>query len=379
MGVDAGRRVVQRERHVVDGRGYAGAVGQRQALHGFLVFDAPGQRLLELRGPVGRERLDEMGAVDLAVAEHADAVADVAGAVGAHRRQHQRAAGRRHRIGADEQLDLARVLGRGLHLQADGVAALEQVGVAQAGVRAQAGGVGRVGVVQLGAAMQRQLVLHLQVDLGGSRELARPQQRRHAFVGRRVDGRELLLHLLEVGHAALGEARHELENALLRVVARADDAHARDRALDDVQAHDAGLHLLGRDVDRDGAEAAVAIRLLERGPRRLDGVDVEALAHERIDRALDGLGVEHGVAFDLVLHDVEALHGRRVLREDGAGREQAGHAGDEAPWQQAATSRRRWEETDHSDVEVARRARGTASRIAAHRPHPDEWKTTQHA
>ena len=135
--------------------------------------------------------------------------------------------------------------------------------------------------------MQRQAVLHLEVDLDRTRRLAGAQHRRDAAVGRAVQRRQLLLHLREVRHRALGQFRHAGPDLAQAEVARLDHAQPVHRRLGHRQLHHAAVHFLLRDVHQHGEIARAVVGLLQRLACLFHVVQGLLLAEMRIHRLLD--------------------------------------------------------------------------------------------
>jgi len=71
--------------------------------------------------------------------------------------------------------------------------------------------------------------------------------------------------------------------------------------------------------------AAVSVNALERRSRRFDASEIDAFTEEWIERRFDGALIEHRVAFDAVLPDIELLVSARVGGIHGTGSDQRKH------------------------------------------------------
>ena len=277
----------------------------------------------------GRQPHHQTAAVDAAGAQDTQGAA-AAGcgkvAVGIHRIEGEHVIVRhRQCVSGREHAHFAEVFGRALVLQCQAVKALEQVVVAQCCAQARVRGVGGVVIVDVDAAVQGQVVLDLQLHIHCSRRCTTAQHgSHHAIWCLLIQRRELRLQRGQVQHRLRLQAGNSCHDVAVRVVARAADAHAVQLAFRHMQANDAVIHLLLRDIHEDGAVAMIAIQRLQRSACGFHIGNLLPRPQKRIQQTLDVASLQQTVAQHPVFSDLEQL---RVLlgRHDRS----AGKAGEQ--------------------------------------------------
>ena len=185
------------------------------------------------------------------------------------------------------------------------MAELEEVSVTHRAVEPQRRGVGAVAVVELERAVERKLVLDVQVDVHGAGLHALAQDRCDAAVGKAVEGDDFLFDLLHVRNAALGKRRGVALDLAGQEPARAVHPQAADFALDDFQPDDPAARVLLGDDHGDGLIALVVIGFFQGDARLLDVVGRARRAEIRIDGFLDFELFQALRPVDAVFADVE--------------------------------------------------------------------------
>ena len=219
------------------------------------------------------------------------------------------------------------------------------------GRQPQGRGVLAVIVVELDAAVQRQGVADLQVDIDGAGRDPGAHHGRDPAVGEAIDVDEFLFRLGEVGDLAFAQRRRLLLYQRRREVARAGDPQAADRRLDHVQLDDGVADRLGGDLHHHRLVAAIVIDLLQRRPRLLDTVAGLARAEEGIDGGLDVHLLDQHGPVDVVGLDIEGLRGSR--RRSG--------------WRRGVRPRQAWGR-DHRGHGGGARRQARRARIPSHQP-----------
>ena len=186
-----GRAVAGDERRIGD-RGIERVAAERERLREVLVIDPDRQRVEQLAlGGQGQHR---------ARADHLAGADHIGAADGCHRAVGFQAVdenvqpvdvGPRH-VGAGDDHGVLPAERRILIGHGHRVAELPEVVVAQRIALAQRRRAGALPVVEFGAAVQRQRVLDVEVDVDGSRRDARPQRRRDAPVRPSVERDDIL-------------------------------------------------------------------------------------------------------------------------------------------------------------------------------------------
>ena len=280
-----------------------------------LVVEAGAERIREALAAV--ERRDQPQACDLALADHVGAAErrDVAVGLQIACRQRHAAVGDAEQVGGRADLGVGGTLRRHLEAERHLVPALPEVVVRQRAHRAQRRGALVVAVVQFERCVQRQMVVHLQVDIDRVGVFARGQRRRHRPVGKLVDGEEIVLHAWQIGHDARRERGRPGSDRARRDEARADHAQPFDRALDHFQHDDAVRPALWRHHGGNGGIAALRVQRLERSAGVFHVIDTSIGAEKAIEHCFDIARRQDRVAFDAKFQQVEVA--RRLRRRNG--------------------------------------------------------------
>ena len=109
------------------------------------------------------------------------------------------------RVKAREDLDFVGILRGCLGAAADGVAELPEVVVIERGVQAERRRIRAVAVVEFQAAVERERVLDVEIDIHRPGEDARLDDRGNAPIRKLIEADEILLGLGKVDELALGK------------------------------------------------------------------------------------------------------------------------------------------------------------------------------
>ena len=154
--------------------------------------------------------------------------------------------------------------------------------------------------------MEREFILHVEVDIHGARFHSGTQHRSDAPVGQAVEPDDFLSDFVQVGNAAFRQRRHFGFHLAGQEKPRAVHTQAAHLALHHLQSDDSAARILLGNHHGNGLKTFFMIRFFQRRTRLLDIVRCPAGTEKRIYRLLDLYARETLGSFHPIFTDVES-------------------------------------------------------------------------